>query len=141
MDKKTVSTLALFALLSLLPASSSAQTYTNTIFSYNPVIYQQYEAVRYGVIQGQRIAVPAQRQVVVAPQRPTAMPRYTQVAAVASAFEQTAPPQLPKTGGGGKALAAISQANYNQGFLLAGTVLALILGLLSFLVLKKSSEN
>ncbi|MBI2475969.1 MAG: hypothetical protein HYV67_01890 [Candidatus Taylorbacteria bacterium] len=145
MDKKTLSTLALFALLSLSPASSSAQTYIKSIVSYSPTTYQ-YGAARLAVSQGPRTVVSARRPVAVAPQRAAVPLRAAQAASVASAFSSTPTattptPQLPKTGGGGRALVGPSQTNYNHGLFLVEAVSTLILGLLLLLVLRKPRQN
>ncbi|GEM_PF-5379316 len=117
-------------------AQSTSYYYTSTPTPY----YAPYQCGTPGTVCGGRYTVQSQS---FRPQQTSSQSSFSQTASVASAFESTpAPaPQLPKTGGGGKALMTMYQASYSRGFLLIGAVFVLILGFLSFLVLRKSREN
>ena len=151
--KKTGSFLVLLSVG--LPWVSFAQTasyYPTSPSSYYSVSYYPSYICGTGTVCGGKYPVSTQsapHSQYVPSQSPVSQ-QYSQTASVVNAFPpanvvRISVPQLPKTGGGGKAMAAALQANSQSGsktsgiLFWVGIVSALILG--SFFFLKKSPKN
>ena len=138
MNKTTNSIILIAGFLVLLPFSSAygAQPYTVSSVSYGPGNGLHID----GLDRTPRSS-PGRTVARAVPARTPSVSGYSQVTAVAATVTNTNVPQLPKTGGGGKATAGKSPINSHNSLVWSGVVLVLALGILLFSVIRNRPED